>query len=224
MIDLDLIILLVIVAPAVVIPVLSGALLIVEALALWLLRKAFILCFTLLLRIILLPLRVTHFVLRRRMVPMTQRNLTRASGGAFILTFVAVVASRIQLDQNTALAAGGVGAIAMVYVAVGYRGARGAPCDSMAVIWWSVGAACSAALLLMPGKTQFDHTLLQAVACAGIAACLLRVWLLLRPLPGATLPHPSKIPGMPMAGPASLNAAHAALGRRGRGARPKFKV
>ena len=87
----------------------------------------------------------------------------------------------------------------------------------MAVIWWSFGAACSAALLLLPGNTQFDHALLQALGCAGIAACLLRVWLLLRPVPGATPPpHPSKFPaGMPMAGPASLRAAHAALARRG---------
>jgi hypothetical protein len=100
MIDLDLIILLVIVAPAVVLPALFGAVLVIEALVLWLLRKAFILCFTLLLRIMLLPLRVAHFVPRGRMIPMTQRNLTRASGGAFVLTFVAVVASRIQLDHN----------------------------------------------------------------------------------------------------------------------------
>ena len=189
----------------------------VIALALCALELVFTICFW-------LPFRIVHFVLRRRMIPMTQRNLTRASGGAFVLTFVAVIASKIQLDQNTALAAGIIGAVALLYIGVGYRGARGAACDAMAVIWWSFGAACSAALLLVPGKTQFDHALLQALAFAGIAACVLRVWLLVRPMPGATLPHPSKIPGMPMAGPASLGAAHAALGRRGRGARPKFKV
>jgi hypothetical protein len=210
---MDWIIFLVLVVPTVAVPVLFLAVRSVEALVLWLLRK-----------MLFLPLRIAQFVLRRRMIPITQRNLTRASGGAFVLTFVAAIASKIQLDQNTALAACLIGAIAIVYIGVGIRGARGAPCDPMAVIWWSFGAACSAALLLVPGKTQFDHTAFQALACAGIAACALRVWLLLRPVPGATLPHPSKIPGMPMAGPASLRAAHAALGRRGRGARPKFKV
>lgn len=207
------IVFLVIVAPTVVVPILGTAVLIIERLVLWLLRTALV-----------LPLRIPQFVIRRRMIPMTQRNLTRASGGAWVLAFVAGVASRIQLDQNAALAAGLIGTVATVYIGVGCRGARGAPSDPMSIIWWCCGAACSGALLLVPGKTQFDHALLQALAFASIAACVLRVWLLVRPMPGATLPHPSKIPGMPMAGPASLGAAHAALGRRGRGARPKFKV
>ena len=78
----------------------------VIALALCALELVFTICFW-------LPFRIVHFVLRRRMIPMTQRNLTRASGGAFVLTFVAVVACRIQLDHNAALAAVGIGAVAL---------------------------------------------------------------------------------------------------------------
>jgi hypothetical protein len=52
-------------------------------------------------------------------------------------------------------------------------------------------------------------------AAAGLAATLLRVTLMARPMPGTKLPHPSQVPGLPMAGPASPAAAHAALtGRR----------
>lgn len=51
-------------------------------------------------------------------------------------------------------------------------------------------------------------------AALGIAA-VLRLALIARPLAGTKLPHPSQVPGLPMAGPASMAAAHAALtGRR----------
>jgi hypothetical protein len=51
-------------------------------------------------------------------------------------------------------------------------------------------------------------------AALGIAA-VVRVALIARPMPGTKLPHPSQVPGLPMAGPASPSAAHAALtGRR----------
>jgi hypothetical protein len=62
------------------------------------------------------------------------------------------------------------------------------------------------------------------IAAAALVACALRVILIVRPLPGAKLPDPSKVAGMPMAGPASINAAHAALSRRGSAARPKFRT
>jgi hypothetical protein len=51
-------------------------------------------------------------------------------------------------------------------------------------------------------------------AAAALAACVLRLALIVRPLPGARLPHPSKVAGMPMAGPALQKAAHAAINRR----------
>ena len=68
------------------------------------------------------------------------------------------------------------------------------------------------------------HPVAVTLCIAAEAACVVGLVLRLRPAPTATLPHPSKIPGMPMAGAANLRAAHAALGRRGRAARPKFKV
>jgi hypothetical protein len=55
------------------------------------------------------------------------------------------------------------------------------------------------------------------------AACGVGLVLRLLPGPRAALKHPSKVVGLPMAGPSSLRAAHVALGR-GRGSRPKFKV
>jgi hypothetical protein len=68
------------------------------------------------------------------------------------------------------------------------------------------------------------HPVAVTLCVAAGAACVVGLVLRLRPLPGPNLPHPSKIQGLPMAGPASLRAAHAALGRRGRNARPKSKV
>lgn len=47
-------------------------------------------------------------------------------------------------------------------------------------------------------------------AVAGIVRMALMVW----PPPGAKLPDPSTVPGMPMAGPASQKAAHAAINRK----------
>ena len=59
-----------------------------------------------------------------------------------------------------------------------------------------------------------------AALVAGVVSVLLIVW----PPPGAKLPPPSKVPGLPMAGPASPQAAHAALSRQRTAARPKFRT
>jgi hypothetical protein len=64
----------------------------------------------------------------------------------------------------------------------------------------------------------------ELVAAAFLIACILRVALIVRPLPGAHLPHPSKVPDVPKAGPASIAAAHAAMSRKGSAARPKFRT
>jgi hypothetical protein len=175
--------------------------------------------------VVVVPFRVTQFVLRRRYTPLTQRNLTRASGGIFALVLTVLALRFLPRDPTAEAIMACFGAVSLLYICIGVTCSRGAPCDPMAVVWWSTGALiCAAALIFMPGSTPADPHVLESLAYAGLAACVLRVWLLLRPVPGAKLPHPSKIPGMPMAGPASLRAAHAALGRRGRGARPKFKV
>jgi len=49
---------------------------------------------------------------------------------------------------------------------------------------------------------------------AVIAAAGLGVVLIVRPPPQRQLPHPSTVPGMPMAGPASMAAAHAVINRK----------
>jgi hypothetical protein len=58
---------------------------------------------------------------------------------------------------------------------------------------------------------------------AVLVLCIVRVLLLLRPLPREKLPDPASL-GMPVAGPASVKSAHAALSRRGSGSRPKFRT
>jgi hypothetical protein len=51
--------------------------------------------------------------------------------------------------------------------------------------------------------------------CIGaLVAAVLRVVLIVRPPSEGKLPHPSEIPGMPNAGPASMSAAHAAINRK----------
>jgi len=51
-------------------------------------------------------------------------------------------------------------------------------------------------------------------AAAALVACVLRVGLIVRPVPGAKLPHPSEVDGMPNAGPALKDAAHRAINRK----------
>jgi hypothetical protein len=59
-----------------------------------------------------------------------------------------------------------------------------------------------------------------AALVAGVVSVVLIVW----PPPGAKLPHPSKVDGLPNAGPASPQAAHAALSRQRSVSRPKFRT
>ena len=55
---------------------------------------------------------------------------------------------------------------------------------------------------------------LEMLAAGGLVAVALRVALIVRPPPGAKLPDPINVPGMPMAGPALQKAAHAAINRK----------
>jgi hypothetical protein len=54
----------------------------------------------------------------------------------------------------------------------------------------------------------------ELAAFAVFATGMVRFALIVRPPPPANLPHPSKVAGMPMAGPASPAAAHAAINRK----------
>jgi hypothetical protein len=77
---------------------------------------------------------------------------------------------------------------------------------------------------LPPGWPRLIRALLDHAFLAGMVACATRFLLMLRPAPSASLPDPATVPGMPMAGPASLGAASAAMSRRGAAARPKFRT
>jgi hypothetical protein len=56
--------------------------------------------------------------------------------------------------------------------------------------------------------------IVELVCIGALVAAVLRVVLIARPPSEGKLPHPSKVPFMPMAGPASMSAAHAAINRK----------
>jgi hypothetical protein len=66
--------------------------------------------------------------------------------------------------------------------------------------------------------------LVELVGCALLVAGVVRFALIVWPPAGAKLPDPSTVAGMPMAGPASVKAAHGALSRGRTAARPKFRT
>jgi hypothetical protein len=56
--------------------------------------------------------------------------------------------------------------------------------------------------------------IVELVCIGALVAAVLRVVLIVRPPSEGKLPHPSKFPDMPNAGPASIPAAHAAINRK----------
>jgi hypothetical protein len=66
-------------------------------------------------------------------------------------------------------------------------------------------------------------SVVELVAPALVVLAVVRIGLRLRPQGPSSLPDPSAL-GLPMAGPASQRAAHAALSRGGGAARPKFRT
>jgi hypothetical protein len=163
---------------------------------------------------------IRQMLIARRAIPIPQRNLSRATYGAFLLTFAVMLARYLRFDPPLDKAALVAGAIGAIYLAVGIRYSRGVAFDPMSAIWWGAGAAICGWLFLSgidPLRLPpLVHALLAAGCIAGGAASVLRILLMLWPTPGAKLPNPAKIPGMPMSGPASPAAVHAALGGRRR--------
>lgn len=162
------------------------------------------------------------FMSSRRAIPLPQRNLGRAGWGAFALTSVVVLMKSARLDPPYDMAALVIGGLALLYLIVGIKGSRGVQVDVMAIIWWLAGAVFAGWLFLKADAlgrvfalSRFVEALINAVLIGFVVAALLRVALLLWPVAGAKLPNPAKVPGLPIAGPASPAAAHAALsGRR----------
>jgi hypothetical protein len=67
-------------------------------------------------------------------------------------------------------------------------------------------------------------SVVELVAPALVVLAAVRIALRVRPLPGNELPDPAAL-GLPMAGPASQQAAHAALSRKHPGwTPPKFRT
>jgi hypothetical protein len=101
---------------------------------------------TLAIVLLLLPLALLRdlFRLNRRwrLVPLPQKNLTRATGGAFVLTLCAVLAAGgfPYLDPKVM---GGIAVFALLHLLVGMHGAR---FDVMSVFWWLVVVLGCAAL------------------------------------------------------------------------------
>jgi hypothetical protein len=66
--------------------------------------------------------------------------------------------------------------------------------------------------------------LVELLVPAALVLCVVRLVLVVRPPGGgAALPHPSKIPGLPMAGPATPAAIAAAINRGRSRPRPWWK-
>ena len=154
--------------------------------------------------------------------PLPLRNLGRAGWGAFALTTVVVLMKSARLDPPYDTGAFVIGGLALLYLLVGIKGSRGVQVDVMAIIWWLAGAAFAGWLFLKVVApvsrifelSRFVEASINSVLIGFVVAALVRVALLLRPVPGPKLPNPAKVPGLPIAGPASPAAAHAALGGR----------
>ncbi len=123
----------------------------------WLLRMV--------LRLALLPFRVlgtglrlgrniTYPLARWRMMPLAQKNMTRATFGGFLAALaVGAAAAGIPFRHPGGVwAVAGVGGLGLLYLAVGVFGSQGARFDFMSVFWWSaLGLGCAAVLLHFEG-------------------------------------------------------------------------
>ena len=149
-------------------------------------------------------------------VPLPQKNKRRATGGAFVLVACAVLAAHgfpVIGWQATA----GLAGFALLYLVVGIHGAARRDLRFYAGVL--VGRAGTRlhrpAGVRQDGRISAVMTWLLDLGCIGlVVAAVLRIVLIVRPPAGAQLPHPSKFAGMPMAGPASMPAAHAAINRK----------
>jgi hypothetical protein len=174
--------------------------------------------FTVLFYIALLPIGLVGSLIGNRAIPLPQRSLSRATTATFVLTFLIVAANSVRLDDRMTTAALVAGGVALLYLVVSVPQARVTQLDVIElIVWCCIGLGCAwlrLALIYPPGLRPFLRALLAALYCAGFAACLMRVGLMLKPAPSASLPDPATVPGLPIAGPASPAAAHAALGGR----------
>jgi hypothetical protein len=101
--------------------------------------------------LIALPFTLLAVLLRLRQrwrgVPLQQKNLTRATAGAFVLVGCAVLAVH-GFPIAGPLATGGLALGALLYLIVGIHGARSPGAfDPMSAFWWAVLVMIAGALL-----------------------------------------------------------------------------
>jgi hypothetical protein len=165
---------------------------------------------------------VQHWQAWQRL-PLVEKSAIRAGRGAWVLAFLAYLLVETRGGAATPLLAAPA-AFGVLWLAAGVHGARGAR-DVVQGVWWGIGTACCAALLVYEVYPADWGPVgvfwLRGVYLASLATAVMRCWLTLRPMPGVKLPHPSKVPGLPIAGPATAAAAHAAILRRS--SRPWWK-
>jgi len=158
-----------------------------------------------------------------RALPLAEKAAIRAGRGAWVLTASAYLVVETRGETVSPLLAVPV-LFGLLWLAAGVHGARGAR-DFVLGVWWAIGAACCAALLVYqvyPADWgRAGAFWLRGLYLASLVLALMRCFLALRPMPQAKLPHPSKVPGLPMSGPASPAAVHAAIMRRS--SRPWWK-
>jgi hypothetical protein len=110
--------------------------------------------FALIAMLALLPFAVLADVLavrRWHIVPLQQKNMTRATAGAFMLVLCLFLAANgfpvIGWQATAAIAA-----LALLYLVAGIHGARGARFDPLSVFWWgALGLGCGALLVFIEG-------------------------------------------------------------------------
>ena len=83
---------------------------------------------------------------RRRAVPLQQRNMKRATAGAFVLVGCATLALHGFPVGGWKVTAG-IAALALLYLVVGVRGSQGSRFDVMSVFYWAALVIGCVALL-----------------------------------------------------------------------------
>ena len=117
----------------------------------------------------------------------------------------------------------GAAGLALLYFVVGVVKATAEP-DPMGRFWPFLFAVGSGFLVWKYyGGLLRDWPYLNVLLIATLAASGVRLAVAMKRMPNKSLPHPSKVPLMPMAGPASMQAAHAALTRGRIAPRPWWK-
>jgi hypothetical protein len=97
--------------------------------------------------------RLFGWVIRRRNIPLGQRNQTRAGIGAFLLALsAAVAATGLPFVHPIGVwLVAGVAAFGLLYLCVGIHGSQGARFDVISALGWCVIGLGCAALLVFKG-------------------------------------------------------------------------